>query len=114
MVPKTAKRLAETLCELLEKVEKKLNLTEKGLWELTLAALEGALGPEAYRLDLCVAHRRVLDFGHIVYFCTQCSYALGRQRCGWNPASHLAIYLPTYPSTYLPIYLTVHLPIYLS
>ena len=49
MVPKAAKRLAETLCELLEKVEKKFNLTEKGLWELTLAALEGALGPEAYK-----------------------------------------------------------------
>jgi len=47
--PETAKRLSETLCEPLEKVEKKLNLSEKGLRELTLAALELALGPEAYK-----------------------------------------------------------------
>ena len=46
---KTAKRLADALCEPLEKVEKKLNLSEKGLRELTLAALELALGPEAYK-----------------------------------------------------------------
>ena len=49
VVPKTAKRLAETLCEPLEKVEKKLSLSEKGLRELTLAALDMALGPEAYK-----------------------------------------------------------------
>ena len=49
VVPKTAKRLVETLCEPLEKVEKNLNLSAKGLRELTLAALEGALGPEAYK-----------------------------------------------------------------
>ena len=47
--PKIAKRLAETLGEPLEKLEKKLHLSEKGLRELTLAALELALGPEAYK-----------------------------------------------------------------
>eukprot|EP00438_Fugacium_kawagutii_P031893 Skav206015 [mRNA] locus=scaffold3015:35476:55835:+ [translate_table: standard] len=46
---KTAKILADKVCEPLEKVEKKLLNAEKGLRELTLAALELALGPKAYQ-----------------------------------------------------------------
>ena len=46
---KTAQILAEKLCEPLEKEEKKLAPAEKGLPDLTLAALERALGPGAHK-----------------------------------------------------------------
>ncbi|CAJ1396817.1 unnamed protein product [Effrenium voratum] len=46
---KTAQVLAEKLCEPLEEVEKKLAPAEKGLPDLTLAALERALGPGAHK-----------------------------------------------------------------
>ncbi len=46
---KTAKKLAAKVREPLEKIEKKQHSSEKGLRELTLAALELALGPDAYK-----------------------------------------------------------------
>lgn len=49
LTSKTAKILADNMCQPLETVEKKLYTAEKGLRELTLAALELALGPEAYK-----------------------------------------------------------------
>jgi len=46
---KTAKKLAAKVREPLEKIEKKQHSSEKGLRELTLAALELAMGPDAYK-----------------------------------------------------------------
>ncbi|CAE6910604.1 unnamed protein product [Symbiodinium sp. CCMP2592] len=46
---KTAKTLAEKALQPWENTEKKLRSADKGLRELTLAALELALGPEAYK-----------------------------------------------------------------
>ena len=73
---KSAKALVENMCKPLEEVEKKLVATEKGLRELTLAALELALGPQAYK-------RCLIFVSHTDSAWTSGSYAAALRGTPW-------------------------------